>query len=128
VSPFLSLDVGLGRGLIQGRTEIPEAQRATRAAIQAAGDAYMDVFGDKTVKVPWGKPCARLEGGTYMQPDCNVGVPSGLKMTNRRYVVDEVLGAVDIFLAFAGTIPDSHSFRVEGGTIRFVHTITVMKQ
>jgi len=70
-----------------------------------------------TVKVPWGKPCARLEGGTYMQLGCNVSVLSGLKMTNRRYVIDEVLGAVDIFLAFGGNIPDSHLFRLEGGTI-----------
>ncbi|KAK1758032.1 hypothetical protein QBC47DRAFT_294208 [Echria macrotheca] len=106
--------------------EVPAAQQ-NRAAIQAAGDAYLDLFGDKSVKVPWGHPCARLEGGTYMQPDCNVGVPSGMKMTNRRYVIDEVVGAVDIFLGFGGSIPDSHSFRLENGTIRYVHTLTIMR-
>jgi len=109
------------------RSEFPADKQSTRAAIQAAGDAYMDLFNDKSVKVPWGKPCARLEGGTYMQPDCNVGVPSGLKMTNRRYVIDEVVNAVDIFLGFGGNIPDSHSFRLESGTIRYVHTLTIMK-
>ncbi|KAK3388325.1 hypothetical protein B0T20DRAFT_103864 [Sordaria brevicollis] len=107
--------------------EIPLAKRDTRAVIQAAGDAYLDIFNDKNVKVPWGNPCARLEGGMYIQPNCNVGVPSGIKNVNRRYVVDEVLGAVDVFFDFAGGQPDSHEFRVEGGRLRLVHTMTVMQ-
>ncbi|KAK5659908.1 hypothetical protein OQA88_13372 [Cercophora sp. LCS_1] len=107
-------------------TDIPADKRDTREAIKAAGDAYLDLFNDKTVKVPWGTPCARLEGGTYMQPNCNVGVPSGLRMLNRRYVIDEVLGSVDIFFAFGGAAPDSHLFRLEAGKLRFVHTLTVM--
>lgn len=106
--------------------EIPEGKRDARAAIQAAADAYLDLFSDKSVKVPWGSPCARLEGGSYVQPRCDVGVPSGIKQTNRRYVVDEVTGAVDIFFDFAGAEPDSHEFRVEGGKLRYVHTLTVM--
>lgn len=107
--------------------EIPPSKRDTRAVIQAAGDAYLDLFDNKSVKVPWGNPCARLEGGSYIQPSCNVGVPSGIKNVNRRYVVDEVLGAVDVFFDFAGAEPDSHEFRVEGGKLRLVHTMTVMK-
>ncbi|KAK3358757.1 hypothetical protein B0T25DRAFT_74423 [Lasiosphaeria hispida] len=106
--------------------DIPEGKRDTRAVIQAAGDAYLDLFNDKNVKVPWGNPCARLEGGSYIQPSCNVGVPSGIKNSNRRYVIDEVLGTVDIFFSFAGADPDSHEFRVENGKLRFVHTMTVM--
>ncbi|KAK3681287.1 hypothetical protein B0T22DRAFT_387952 [Podospora appendiculata] len=108
-------------------TEIPEAKRDTRAVIQAAGDAYLDLFNDKKVKVPWGNPCARLEGGSYIQPSCNVGVPSGVKNINRRYVVDEVFGTVDVFFSFGGNDPDSHEFRVESGKLRYVHTMTVMK-
>jgi hypothetical protein len=107
--------------------EIDAAKRDTRAVIQAAGDAYLDLFNDKSVKVPWGNPCARLEGGSYIQPSCNAGVPSGIKQTNRRYVIDEVLGSVDIFFDFAGADPDSHEFRVENGKLRYVHTMTVMK-
>ncbi|KAK8034299.1 hypothetical protein PG993_009294 [Apiospora rasikravindrae] len=106
--------------------EIPEAQRDARDVIQAAADAYLDLFNDKSVKVPWGSPCARLEGGSYVQPRCDVGVPSGVRQTNRRYVVDEVTGAVDVFFDFAGADPDSHEFRVEGGKLRYVHTLTVM--
>lgn len=41
---------------------IPEGKRDSRAVIQAAGDAYLDSWGDGTVKVPYGTPCARLEG------------------------------------------------------------------
>ncbi|KAK0629476.1 hypothetical protein B0T17DRAFT_589243 [Bombardia bombarda] len=107
--------------------EIPEAKRDTRAVIQAAADAYLDLFNDKSVKVPWGNPCARLEGGSYVQPSCNVGVPSGIKNTNRRYVIDEVLGTCDVFFTFGGQEPDSHEFRVESGKLRYVHTMTVMK-
>lgn len=44
---------------------IPEAKRDTRAVIQAAGDAYLDSWGDGKVKPPYGTPCARLEGGSY---------------------------------------------------------------
>ncbi|KAK7966813.1 uncharacterized protein PG986_001090 [Apiospora aurea] len=106
--------------------EIPEAQRDARDVIQAAADAYLDLFNDKSIKVPWGSPCARLEGGSYVQPRCDVGVPSGVRQTNRRYVVDEVTGAVDVFFDFAGADPDSHEFRVEGGKLRYVHTLTVM--
>lgn len=113
---------------------IPPEQRDTRAVIKAGADAYLDLFNDKSVVVPWGTPCARLEGGSYTgrgQPtdSCNVGVPSGVQLLNRRYVIDETVGAVDVFLNFGGTngIPDSHEFRLEKGKLRFVHTMTVMQ-
>ena len=110
-------------------TPIPEGKRDTRAVIQAAGDAYCDIFKDKSVKVPWGQPCARLEGGSYTgkgeaSDRCDVGIPNNVELKNRRYVIDEEYGTVGVFLSFAG-IPDSHEFRVEGGKLRFVHTITV---
>ncbi|KAI1816666.1 hypothetical protein GGS20DRAFT_170638 [Poronia punctata] len=109
---------------------IPESGRDSRETIKAAADAYADVFDDKSVEVPWGRPCARLEGGMYTgtgeeSDRCDVGIPSGVKLSNRRYVIDETLGAVDVFIDFA-SIPDSHEFRVEKGKLRYVHTITVM--
>jgi hypothetical protein len=116
---------------------IPLAKRDTREAIKAAGDAYCDLFTDKNVKVPWGTPCARLEGGMYTgkgqaSDSCNVGVPSGVKLVNRQYVIDEEYGTVDIIMDFAGTagnvgasgLPDSHEFRLEGGKLRYVHTLS----
>ncbi|KAL1839105.1 hypothetical protein VTJ49DRAFT_1873 [Mycothermus thermophilus] len=109
---------------------IPEEERDSREVIQAAADAYLDIFSDKSVVVPWGYPCSRLEGGMYTGtggPDdkCDVGIPSGVSLTNRRYVIDETVGAVSVFLSFAA-LPDSHEFRVEKGKLRYVHTITVM--
>lgn len=116
---------------------IPLANRDSRATIQAAADAYCDVFSDKSVKVPWGQPCARLEGGMYTgkgtaSDRCDVGVPSGVKLVNRQYVVDEEYGTVDVIMDFAGVqgqvgqsgLPDSHEFRVEKGKLRFVHTLS----
>ena len=110
--------------------EIPEGQRNTREEIQAAADAYLDLFMDKSVDVPWGTPCARLEGSVYTgrgQPDdtCDIGVPDNVAMVDRRYVIDPVVGAVAVFLKMGeNERPDAHVFRIEDGKIRFVHTIT----
>jgi hypothetical protein len=111
-------------------SEIPEAQRNTRQELQAAADAYLNLFKDKSVEVPWGTPCARLEGSAYTgkgQPtdSCNVGVPENIDMAERRYVIDPVVGSVAVFLRMGpNRRPDAHVFRIEGGKIRFVHTVT----
>ncbi|MDB5716900.1 MAG: hypothetical protein JWM38_327 [Sphingomonas bacterium] len=119
-------------------TEIPAAERDSRETLLAAANAYLDLFNDKNVAVPWGTPCARLEGGLYTakgapgvaspEDSCNVGVPAGQKLINRRYVVDEALGAVAVLLNFGNNqLPDAHIFRVEKGKLRYIHTITVCK-
>jgi hypothetical protein len=117
---------------------IPVAKQDTRAVIQAAGDAYFNRFDNVNITVPWGTPCARLEGGAYTGANnltgetCDLGLPSTTKVTNRRYIIDEVMRAVDIFLGFPGLdrsqgdtpMPDSHLFRVEGGKIKYIHTVS----
>jgi len=120
--------------------EIPAAQRDSRETMLAAANAYLDLFNDKNVKVPWGSPCARLEGGLYTsksapgQPlaptdSCNVGVPTGVKIVDRTYVVDPVIGAVSVLSHFGhDASPDFHTFRIEHGQIKFVHTITACKE
>lgn len=117
---------------------IPAARRSSRATIIAAADAYLDYFNDKNVKVPWGMPCARLEGGIYTtknapgvvtpKDSCDVGVPNATALINRRYLVDEEMGTVVVLLNFGkNQNPDSHMFRIENDKIRYVHTITVCK-
>jgi hypothetical protein len=116
-------------------TMIPKAQQNTRAIIKAAGDAYLDCFLDSTkVTVPWGTPCARLEGSMYTgnasdpggsSGRCDVGIPQGLDITGRRYIIDVDMGSVDIFCKFGGGMPDSHLFRVENGKLRYAHTISI---
>jgi hypothetical protein len=119
-------------------SEIPSADRDSRQTLIAAANAYLDYFDDKKVVVPWGSPCERLEGGMYTGkggpgvslPDdsCNVGVPSGVKLIDRQYVVDEALGAVTVLMHFGqNQVPDAHTFRIEHGKIRYVHTITACK-
>ncbi|RDL41885.1 Uncharacterized protein BP5553_01864 [Venustampulla echinocandica] len=118
---------------------IPEAKRDSRTVIKAAGDAYLDSWGDGTVKVPYGTPCARLEGGSYTggsNPTANTckmpEFPKPFKITNRRYIIDEELGGLDIFNDFPfidktkpdGT-PSTNFIRVEGGMIRYIHEVTV---
>jgi hypothetical protein len=114
---------------------IAKAQQNDRATIKAAGDAYLDCFLDSTkVTVPWGTPCARLEGSMYTgnasnpggsSGTCNIGVPQGINITDRRYTIDVDMGTVDIFCKFGGGMPDSHLFRIESGKLRYVHTISI---
>ncbi|KAK3315543.1 hypothetical protein B0H66DRAFT_346836 [Apodospora peruviana] len=106
---------------------IPPGSRDSRAVLQAAADAYYDVFVNKTVKVPWGKPCTRLEGG-YLDADgdCDTDIPDvTILTTNRRYVIDETLGVVDVISNFGILGPDSHEFRIVNGTIRHIHSMTL---
>jgi hypothetical protein len=114
---------------------IPADKRSDRQTLIAAAAAYFDIFSNKNSKVPWGTPCARLEGGIYTAKDfndpkasCNLGVPEdgNVKLTNRHYVVDRDMGAVVGFVNFNNeNVPDSHLFRVENGKLRYIHTLTV---
>lgn len=79
--------------------------------LKAAADAYCDIFNDKSVVVPWGTPCARLEGGWYTgngsQSDrCDIGIPSGVALVNRQYVIDEEYGYVFHFLHYCSCEPN----------------------
>jgi hypothetical protein len=106
--------------------------RSSRAVLEAAGNAYFDQFnsGPDTVAVPWGQPCTRLEGGAYTgngSPDdsCAVGVPSGMVISHRRFLVDEAMGTAVGFVRFGpNAIPDVHLFRLVNGRIRYVHALT----
>jgi hypothetical protein len=110
-------------------------ERIDRQALINAGNAYFDHFSDKAVQVPFGAPCARLEGGAYTtrnfddpKATCDIGFPEDkLPIVNRSYVVDVDMGTVNIFCRFGnppGT-PDSHSFRLVNGKLRYVHTLSV---
>ncbi|KAF2820410.1 hypothetical protein CC86DRAFT_387439 [Ophiobolus disseminans] len=110
-------------------TPIPTSSRDSRTTLKAAADAYLDIFNSPNTTVPWGIPCVRLEGGLYGDEGpngtCAGFIPTGVPITNRRYVVDEEMGAVDVMVDFgASRWPDSHEFRVEGGRLRYVHTLT----
>jgi hypothetical protein len=121
---------------------IPANKRDTRDTLVAAANAYLDAFLEqKKDLVPWGYPCNRTEGGGMRtgrgnaDDSCDVGVPSGVNISNRRFVVDATMGAVVAFCTFgAGNAnggsgsPDTHLFRVENGKLRYVHTLTHLLQ
>jgi hypothetical protein len=49
-------------------------------------------------------------------------------VSNRTFLVDEEIGAVNIFCLFEDNgagMPDSHTFRLEKGKYRFIHTLSV---
>lgn len=112
---------------------LPEASRSSREALIAAGQAYFDIFSDKSTVVPWGNPCYRLEGGKGCTPamdkastSCNVGIPDNITFKNTHWVVDIDIGAAVGITLFAGASPDTHLFRLVSGKIRYVHTLTIM--
>jgi hypothetical protein len=120
---------------------IPPARRDRREVLVAAANAYLDAFleGKKDL-VPWGYPCNRTEGGAHTgkgvpEDSCDVGVPSGVNIANRRFIVDDVMGTVAVFCTFGAGgpnggsgAPDTHLFRVENGKLRYVHTLTHLLQ
>ena len=111
------------------------SERVDRQALMAAGNAYFDHFSDKNVQIPFGTPCARLEGGMYTTRDfddpkasCDIGFPvDKLPIVDRSYVVDVDMGTVNIFCRFGNPpgAPDSHTFRLVNGKLRYVHTLTL---
>jgi hypothetical protein len=120
---------------------IAAEKRDSRGKLVAAANAYLDAFLEQKIDlVPWGFPCVRVEGGAYTgkgspSDSCEVGVPGGVNIANRRFVVDEVMGTVAVFCTFGAGgpgggsgAPDLHLFRVENGTLRYVHTLTHLLQ
>ena len=110
---------------------IPAGSRDSRDTLVAAANAYLDAFLEKKLDlVPWGFPCNRTEGGIRTgkgvpEDSCEVGVPAGVNIVARRFIVDETTGTVVAFCTFGvGGIPDTHLFRVEKGKLRYVHTLT----
>jgi hypothetical protein len=128
---------------------IPEAERLTREELDLGARAYFEFWADKSFKVPWGDPCARLEGGmggydsklrddyaggTTHWGSCSVGVPADdMTLRIKGSLVDRDYGMAVLFLNLGGT--DSHLFRILkdesllprtgfGYGIRYVHTLT----
>ena len=116
---------------------LPAEKQSDRQTLLDAANAYFDTFGDYSSisKVPWGTPCARIEGGMYTNRNndpnasCTVGMPkdSNVKIINRHFLVDVDMGAVVGMVDFREEKrnPDVHTFRLENGKLRYVHAIQV---
>ncbi|KAI1298556.1 hypothetical protein F5Y03DRAFT_268738 [Xylaria venustula] len=106
-------------------------QRSNRTELKRVGDAYLDMWTDPKAadSIPWGTDCERVEGSALTKP-CGASLPRGGSAKNngnRRYVIDETVGSVDVLCSFdaLGSLPDSHEIRLEGGKVKYVHTVTV---
>ena len=115
---------------------LPLDDRISRQDLIDAGNQYFDfVFLDKGIRPPWGTPCARLEGGIYTNEEnndrdnCQISGPLGeMYVNDRTFVVDEEMGAVNVFCRFGELedgMPDSHLFRLIDGKYRYIHTLSV---
>lgn len=110
-------------------------QRTDPAEMIRGANAYLDGFADKFTDIPWGIPCARLEGGLYTNrsndpaASCEIGMPPGvLYIVNRDYLIDEEMGVINVFCRFGSSdsgMPDSHLFRYIDGKFRMIHTLSV---
>jgi hypothetical protein len=134
-------DAYLKHGAIENWGPLPPEKRDTRGTLVKAANAYLDAFLEAKIdQVPWGFPCVRIEGGAYTgkgrnDDSCEAGVPPGVNIANRRFVVDEVIGSVVVYCTFGAGgpnggsgAPDTHLFRVENGKLRYVHTLTHLLQ
>ena len=111
---------------------IEEGARPSREELRRVGDAYLDMWTDPAAadSIPWGTDCERVEGSMLTRP-CGATLPRGGSATpngNRRYVIDETVGSVDVLCSFdsLGNMPDSHEVRIEAGKVKYVHTVTVI--
>jgi len=120
---------------------IAAEKRSSRGDLVRAANAYLDAFLEQKIDlVPWGYPCVRIEGGAHTgkgtpADSCADGVPTGVNIANRHFVVDEVTGSVVAYCTFGAGgpnggsgAPDTHLFRVENGKLRYVHTLTHLLQ
>lgn len=113
--------------------EIPAADRATRPALIAIANAYLDAIGGAGGAIPWAANCARLDGGIRTVAaaggaGCGAGLPTGVKTAERRFVVDDAIGAVAVLMQVGEEkVPGVQLFRIEKGQIRYVHAMTVCR-
>ncbi|KAK4153682.1 hypothetical protein C8A00DRAFT_43431 [Chaetomidium leptoderma] len=130
-SLFFNAQKTLGYIQKESWATLEAADRPSRELLKRVGDAYLDMWTDAKAadSIPWGTQCERVEGSQYTSP-CGAQLPRGGSAKNngnRRYVIDETVGSVDVLCSFdaLGSLPDSHEIRVEGGKVKYVHTVTV---
>lgn len=108
----------------------------SRDVLKAVADGFLDLWSDssKISSVPFARGCSRLEGSRFIADSCTAGLGlpepgTSRGNTNRRYVIDETVGAVSAFSEFGSleNAPASHEFRIVGGQLYYVHQMVAAK-
>ena len=87
-------------------TPFPPTSATTRTTLVAAANAYLDAFLEGKMDLCRGacpaiaRKAARTPAEASPTDCCEVGVPSGVNIANRRFVVDETIGSVVVFCTF----------------------------
>ncbi len=103
---------------------LPPAERSTRDVLSAAADAYFDLFSDSSTMVPFGTPCDRFENGFQTtRGQCSTGIPGGVTITNRRYVIADLEAGIAVGFVRFGSLLDFHMFKVKSGKIMGIHAL-----
>ena len=105
---------------------LPADRRDTRETLMAAARAYLDALGGKGA-APFAPDCATLENGARRE-GC-APAQTAAQLADPEITIDETSGTVAIRgrlgrLRGPDGPADSHVLRVEGGQIRYVHTVT----
>jgi hypothetical protein len=109
---------------------VPEKDRTSREAMNAAADAYFVMFDVPATKdqIPFATPCNRFENGTRTtRGDCSNLGPAGrggMKMTHRRYPLSDLeAGLTAGFVLFNGRLLDFHMFKFRNGKITQIQAV-----
>jgi len=118
------------QGILDGAAQdwedvLPSEQRSSREELNAAANAYFDLFQDRATVVPFGTPCDRWENGTQTTSgDCSAGIPGGLTMTGRRYPIADLERGIAVgFVLFSGSLLDFHMFKLKSGKIHLIQAV-----
>lgn len=107
---------------------VPQNERTSREAMQAAADAYFVMFDIPGTQVPFATPCNRYENGTKTtRGDCSNMGPAGgggLKMTHRRYPLSDLEAGITAgFVLFVNKLSDFHMFKFRNGKITQIQAV-----
>lgn len=108
----------------QDMSAIPADQQYTNQQLYDEAAKYFAYWADKSVVVPWGTNCKRLEGGAFNGP-CNGSIPNGTAAPRANdWLADPESGFVALFLNMPG--PDAHLFRItRSGGYAYIDTVTL---
>ena len=65
-------------------------QHTEQAEMIRGANAYLDFFSDKFTSVPWGQPCARLEGGAYTTSTPNTVIKGVVRISAGKVIANKI--------------------------------------